>query len=283
MEHVRLLALDGQRSVIHDSAYVPRAYTAYGRSADQDGPMSAFCGEPKDPLTGCYHLGNGYRQFNPGIMRFQSADRLSPFGKGGMNAYMYCAGDPVNRRDPSGGFPLRRTFTSTLPTTTPPPPVPAIVSAVAGHALNGGVVALNAAGAVMSLVLPVPTSRWGVGANALAVLGGAISTGAAITSYTRFAPQAFVAGALGTDLVALSLVTKAVLVVKPMGLQAWQNVKANTGAMVTAWFPRRREPISLELTEVELMQDSGINPARRPPSNSPSNSLSDERKDIRSS
>ncbi|KPZ22499.1 RHS repeat-associated core domain-containing protein, partial [Pseudomonas syringae group genomosp. 3] len=32
-------------------------------------------------------------------------DSLSPFGKGGLNAYAYCAGDPVNRSDPSGhGF-----------------------------------------------------------------------------------------------------------------------------------------------------------------------------------
>ncbi len=27
---------------------------------------------------------------------------MSPFGKGGMNAYAYCAGDPVNRSDPTG-------------------------------------------------------------------------------------------------------------------------------------------------------------------------------------
>ena len=37
-------------------------------------------------------------------MRFNSPDTLSPFGKGGINAYAYCAGDPVNRSDPSGRF-----------------------------------------------------------------------------------------------------------------------------------------------------------------------------------
>ncbi|WP_147458691.1 RHS repeat-associated core domain-containing protein, partial [Pseudomonas savastanoi] len=36
------------------------------------------------------------------LMRFNSPDSLSPFGKGGMNAYAYCAGDPVNRSDPTG-------------------------------------------------------------------------------------------------------------------------------------------------------------------------------------
>ena len=35
-------------------------------------------------------------------MRFHSDDDLSPFGRGGINAYMYCGGDPANRADPSG-------------------------------------------------------------------------------------------------------------------------------------------------------------------------------------
>jgi hypothetical protein len=35
-------------------------------------------------------------------MRFLSPDQLSPFGWGGLNAYAYCAGDPVNHSDPSG-------------------------------------------------------------------------------------------------------------------------------------------------------------------------------------
>lgn len=35
-------------------------------------------------------------------MRFNGPDRLSPFGKGGLNSYAYCAGDPVNRIDPAG-------------------------------------------------------------------------------------------------------------------------------------------------------------------------------------
>jgi hypothetical protein len=35
-------------------------------------------------------------------MRFNSPDSLSPFGEGGLNAYAYCIGDPINRRDPTG-------------------------------------------------------------------------------------------------------------------------------------------------------------------------------------
>jgi hypothetical protein len=41
-------------------------------------------------------------------MRFLSADVLSPFGRGGLNAYIYCLGDPVNRVDPSGHISIRR-------------------------------------------------------------------------------------------------------------------------------------------------------------------------------
>jgi len=68
------------------------------------GGALAFNGERLDPFTGCYHLGNGRRAYNPTLMRFQSADRLSPFGKGGINAYAYCRNDPVNFADPSGQY-----------------------------------------------------------------------------------------------------------------------------------------------------------------------------------
>lgn len=64
--------------------------------------LLGFNGQPRDPLTGHYLLGNGYRAFNPVLMRFNSPDNASPFGKGGLNAYAYCLGDPVNMHDPTG-------------------------------------------------------------------------------------------------------------------------------------------------------------------------------------
>ena len=79
-------------------------YTPYGhrgQAALMPG-LPGFNGEHPDPLTGHYPLGNGYRAFNPVLMRFNSPDSLSPFDEGGLNAYAYCAGDPVNRRDPGG-------------------------------------------------------------------------------------------------------------------------------------------------------------------------------------
>lgn len=77
------------------------AYSPYGHRL-QSSSMSGFNGERPDPVTGHYLLGNGYRAFNPVLMRFNSPDSLSPFGRGGMNAYAYCQGDPVNRSDPDG-------------------------------------------------------------------------------------------------------------------------------------------------------------------------------------
>ncbi|MFJ2688980.1 RHS repeat-associated core domain-containing protein [Pseudomonas sp. NPDC087336] len=102
-----LLATDQQQSVLNAldaNQPNPIAYTPYGHRPRENRLLSllGFNGELPDPLTGHYHLGKGYRQFNPVLMRFNSPDSWSPFGKGGLNAYMYCAGDPVNRADPTG-------------------------------------------------------------------------------------------------------------------------------------------------------------------------------------
>lgn len=65
-----------------------------------------FNGEFFQAALGCYALGNGHRIYNPRLMRFISPDALSPFLKGGINAYAYCLNDPVNGQDPSGKFPF---------------------------------------------------------------------------------------------------------------------------------------------------------------------------------
>ena len=105
-----LFATDTQNSVLHaeDTAI---GYTPYGHhEADTGLPgLPGFNGEQPDPITGHDLLGNGYRAYNPTLMRFNSPDSLSPFGDGGLNAYAYCVGDPVNRSDPTGHI-FRDTF-----------------------------------------------------------------------------------------------------------------------------------------------------------------------------
>jgi len=110
-----LLATDQKRSVLNSLAATgtqPAAYTPYGHRSGENGLLSllGFNGERRDPLTGHYSLGNGYRQFNPVLMRFNSPDSWSPFGDGGLNAYGYCVGDPVNRSDPTGHFSLLKSL-----------------------------------------------------------------------------------------------------------------------------------------------------------------------------
>ena len=98
-----LLVTGLQRSVLHEvSADGSRgiAYNAYGHCGER-GELG-FNGERADPMTGHYLLGNGYRAFNPILMRFNSPDSWSPFGQGGINAYGYCQGDPANKVDPTG-------------------------------------------------------------------------------------------------------------------------------------------------------------------------------------
>lgn len=102
-----LVATDMQGSTLcalREKAGEAFRYTPYGYhipSSDLGG-LLRFDGERADDVTGHYLLGNGYRAFNPVLMRFNSPDSLSPFGDGGLNSYAYCGGDPVNRVDPDG-------------------------------------------------------------------------------------------------------------------------------------------------------------------------------------
>jgi len=96
-----LLSSDRQHSVLGALPFGSRAYSPYGVMDSASPPRLAFCGQFRDALTGHYPLGNGHRSYQPSLMRFQSPDTLSPFDEGGLNAYCYCLGDPVNHHDPS--------------------------------------------------------------------------------------------------------------------------------------------------------------------------------------
>ncbi|VVN22509.1 hypothetical protein PS662_04440 [Pseudomonas fluorescens] len=104
-----LLATNQSQSVLMEVSQgdVNRlAYTAYGHLSAARLPSThlGFNGEIGEPYIRWYLLGNGYRVYNPVLMRFHSSDKWSPFGAGGLNSYMYSAADPVNYRDPTGRF-----------------------------------------------------------------------------------------------------------------------------------------------------------------------------------
>ncbi|WP_416769962.1 RHS repeat-associated core domain-containing protein [Pseudomonas sp. RHF3.3-3] len=104
-----LLATDQPGSVLKflgEAQAEAMVYSPYGQRTPGGGLSSllGFNGERAEPVTGHYLLGDGYRAFNPVLMRFNSPDSQSPFDKGGINAYAYCGLNPVGNIDPTGHF-----------------------------------------------------------------------------------------------------------------------------------------------------------------------------------
>lgn len=109
-QHTVLLTTDFKNSILAEldaRGPNPMAYSPYGQQSAQHAVMTrlGFNGELRETKPEGYLLGNGYRAYNPQLMRFQSPDSLSPFDKGGRHAYMYCGGEPVMNSDPSGHSP----------------------------------------------------------------------------------------------------------------------------------------------------------------------------------
>jgi len=107
-ERLTLLAAAAGGSVLleADTAVRPVAYAPHGHRDDSSALAApAFNGEHLDAGSGCYLLGAGHhRPYSPTLGLFLAPDSASPFGAGGLNTLAYCAGDPINRSDPSGHF-----------------------------------------------------------------------------------------------------------------------------------------------------------------------------------
>lgn len=84
-----------------DRDLLARVYGAYGYALPGDDLARAgYAGEIAEHLPNWYMPGG--RLYLPALRRFAAPDALSPFDAGGFCRYGYCAGDPVNRVDPSG-------------------------------------------------------------------------------------------------------------------------------------------------------------------------------------
>nr|WP_314485148.1 RHS repeat-associated core domain-containing protein [uncultured Pseudomonas sp.] len=209
------------------------SYSPYGFYQRSIASRLAYTGQLKDAVTGCYHLGNGYRAYNPSLMRFQAADSLSPFDKGGLNAYAYCGGDPVNRIDPDGHF-----FG-----------VAQIILRVLGMASNAVTLVYNFLG-------PVPVNRIGLNAARLSTLGAVSSLMSSVAQAAGVESAVFGAN-VGTGVSLLATSVRAVNAAFGPGTKPWTQIKENWKLM-TSGVPEIPPPPESVLEMVSTTRRSGL-------------------------
>jgi len=170
-QRITLLGCDSQGSIRLEAgeSIRQRRYSAHGAEPvdDQHTPFG-YAGQRREPLTE-WNIPAGYRPYDPLLMCFLAPDSESPFGRGGINAYAYCAGDPINRIDPDGhswhtwvlaGIGVVATIASLGSA------APAI-----GALLAGGALSASSALAITSAALNVVSISTGVAAMALEAQG----------------------------------------------------------------------------------------------------------------
>lgn len=106
LSNVTCLAVDGLSTALSTEGRLRLAYSPYGYAGDSPEQSVAFTGQRWDPISECYLLGAGRVPYSSVLMRRTVSDPFSPFGKGGINSYMYCNADPINYADPSGRWRL---------------------------------------------------------------------------------------------------------------------------------------------------------------------------------
>lgn len=100
---MQLMATDLELSVLSASNIGRQvfAYDAFGWCVSEHA-LACFKGIFSEPGSRFYLAGGGYRAYLSSIRHWASPDRLSPFARGGLNAYSYVNADPVNYVDPNG-------------------------------------------------------------------------------------------------------------------------------------------------------------------------------------
>ena len=235
-----LLVTDQQRSVLQmtgPDGDVRQVYAPYGHRRVESGPggLLGFTGEVVDPATGHYLLGNGHRAFNPVLMRFNRPDSLSPFGRGGLNAYAYCLGDPVNFSDPTGQF--ARLITSLFSVANARITMsPAIPFKLAKDALQWGAAGrlpykytLGAAGSTVAGVATMASALTGV-ASAVAGITGDSESAKAL-------------GFIALGLAGLTVVSRATVY--------WAARDPKTVPALKSFVESRKRPVTLSVSDVD--------------------------------
>lgn len=189
------------------------SHAPYGHRAITGGlgGLLGFQGERLDPATGCYLLGKGYRPYNPQLMRFHSPDSWSPFGGGGLNAYAYCQGDPINFKDPSGHISVWGWVKI------------GVTALLAAAAVALTVVTLGAAAPLAGLSIA------GVAYLTLEVVSGVVSVAAAVTSELApdsTASQVLTYASLALGVVSLGATTLATAGSKGIGFALTKSVNS---------------------------------------------------------
>ena len=251
-----LLVTDQQRSVLQmtgPDGDVRQVYAPYGHRRVESGPggLLGFTGEVVDPATGHYLLGNGHRAFNPVLMRFNRPDSLSPFGRGGLNAYAYCLGDPVNFSDPTGQF--ARLITSLFSVANARITMsPAIPFKLAKDALQWGAAGrlaykytLGAAGSTVAGVATMASALTGVAS--------------AVAGITGDSESAKTLGFIALGLAGLTVVSRATVY--------WAARDPKTIPALKSFVESRKRPVTLSVSDVD--QQVFPAPSAPPPTPSP--------------
>lgn len=220
----------------------PRAYSPYGVMNAALASGLAFCGQYRDTLTGNYPLGNGDRFYSPVLMRFLSPDSLSPFGRGGINVYAYCGGEPVNRHDPTG-----RVFET------------------AGLTLRGLGMTSNALTLGYNFLGPSPTDRLALNAVRTSTFGSILSLGSAAAQFAGVESAVFGAN-VGTAISLAATGARAIKAVAGPGTSPLRQVRKNFDLLTGGTLVEARAETTLE--SVEIPSQPGL-PVRQSAINRP--------------
>lgn len=217
----------------HASGPAEHAYTPYGHSPGSHSPQLRFCGALRDPLAGWYLLGNGRRVFNPVLMRFHTPDTLSPFGAGGVNPYMYCMGDPVNRVDPSGQSPLGLSM-MIQPSAT---------------------IAVHIATPTALILGPTPQGALAINATRVSLAGSALSIVGAAMGLAGVPAAAYVAN-VSTTLLGVGAGTRVVKGLYDNRSALLQHAKANAKVVLGGLWPTQKKQFSPTVSETDATSPS---------------------------